>query len=253
MEFITLLLFFLIGAIIPIFYIWRGFKNKTISRSKILLILSGLLILMGIFVLKYHKRITSLFKSSALFVTIQKEVNQPCNCSGLQIEKDAYNKHRQLAISVSNNRFLKNNDARINFIKSKHLVDVEINKGYTIAPLGHSSRHLTRLAYDRLIELGKRFNDEMELHTSNNAKFVVSSLSRTEDNEQKDLRKFEKNATTGISSHSYGVSFDISDIITSGNCSDARKILEQILKTMQEEKKILICPESNCVHVTVIK
>ena len=227
--------------------------NKTISRSKILLIISGLLILMGFFVFKYHKRITSLFKSSAIFVNIQKEVNQPCNCSGLQIEKDAYSKHRQLAISVSNNRFLKNNDARINFIKSKHLVDVENNKGYTIAPLGHSSRHLTQLAYGRLIELGKRFNDEMELHTSSNAKFVVSSLSRTEDNEQKDLRKFEKNATSGTSSHSYGVSFDISEIQTSGNCLDARNILEQILKSMQDEKKILICPESNCVHITIIK
>jgi hypothetical protein len=241
------------GIIIFFVYILLGLKNKSLSRYKILLMLSGLIILMGLFVLKYHKRITSLLRSSTVFVNIQREVYQPCNCNGLQIEKDAYSKHRQLAISVSDNRFLKNNDARINFIKSKHLVDVENNKGYTVAPLEHSSRHLTQLSYDRLIELGKRFNDEMELHTSSNAKFVVSSLSRTEDNEQNDLRKFEKNATIGKSSHSYGVSFDISDIITSGNCSDARKILEQILTTMQEENKILICPESNCVHVTVIK
>jgi hypothetical protein len=217
------------------------------------MLLSGLLILMGLFVLKYHTRLIKYFKSSTLIPPINTIGSQSCNCNGLNINKDSYLKHRQTAISVSNNRFLKDDFARINFIKSNHLVDVDNNKGYFVAPLEHSSSHLTKIAYARLIELGSRFNIAMELQTSSRAQFVVSSLSRTENNEQQKLRKFEKNATSGTSSHSYGVSFDISEIRTSGDCSFARNKLEETLKSMQDEKKILICPESNCVHVTVIK
>jgi hypothetical protein len=78
-------------------------------------------------------------------------------------------------------------------------------------------------------------------------------MTRTED-QQKIIRKLHKRtATNGKSTHSYGVSFDISQIISYQNCSIAYEALTSALEKMQKEGKILLCPESECIHVTVVK
>jgi hypothetical protein len=141
---------------------------------------------------------------------------------------------------------------RHKFIHQNHLVDVVDNDGYRIAHLTHSSAHLTQHAYDRLKEMGIRFKTALKLLAKSDAYFVVSSLSRTEHTQQEELRKIAMNATSGISSHSYGVSFDIEKIKTPDRCLDVQMCLKQVLREMQDEGKILLCPESNCIHVTVI-
>ena len=59
-------------------------------------------------------------------------------------------------------------------------------------------------------------------------------------------------ATKGTSTHSYGVSFDINTVVgDNGYCERRTQVLKKILTEMQKEGKILLCPESKCIHVTV--
>jgi hypothetical protein len=78
----------------------------------------------------------------------------------------------------------------------------------------------------------------------------LSSVLRTEV-QQKRIRKLYPNAATfKNSTHSYGVSFDIA-YLKSKDCSVSNRALNEVLNEMQLEEKILICPEKNCLHITV--
>jgi hypothetical protein len=252
--FITLNILLSLGVLICLIKIGIDIRNKAEGSSKapkLILILSFL----SLVIINYsnRKQIVKIYRSlTELEVSSSMEIN-PCACDLVgQIKKDEYSKHRFYAKKVTNNRFIKDNAVLKKLIDCNHLVDVRNNKGYAIAPLQHSSKHLTIKSYMRLVELGKRFHDSMELLSTSNAHFVVSSLTRTEYPQQQELRPIENGATKGTSTHSYGVSFDISKVVTNGDCAVAQKILIQTLKSMKAENKILICPEFKCVHVTVI-
>lgn len=70
---------------------------------------------------------------------------------------------------------------------------------------------------------------------------------------KKFFAKNNKSATKGLSTHSFGVSFDISSIQSSGYCEEALVALSKALTKMQEKKQLLICPENGCYHITVVK
>lgn len=85
--------------------------------------------------------------------------------------------------------------------------------------------------------------------------FVVTSLTRTIESQQS-LSRINKNATTNISTHSYGVSFDISYTRFNGKRggnSELQKVLEDILISYQKKKSIYVLMErqSTCYHITV--
>ncbi len=254
MENVVFLILLFFVFLIASLFLWHGMLKKTLSPRKILIVILSLLLFYGFIGLIFHKRIEKLIFFAFDYFSNSIPVTPICSCNFVgDIHKDAYVNHVSFARKVSNNRLINNDSTRNKFIQQKHLVDVVNNEGYRIAHLTHSSSHLTQLAYDRLKELGIRFKNALKSSNDLNDFFVVSSLSRTEHTEQEDLRKIEINAYKGISSHSYGLSFDIKGIRTLGTCPDAQLKLKQILHEMQEEKKILICPESNCIHVTVIK
>lgn len=130
------------------------------------------------------------------------------------------------------------------------LIKVKNNTGYKVAKLNHSKDVLVQPGYLILQEIGKRF------HTKTDGKyFTVTSLTRSVEN-QKRLTKFNHNATKNISSHSYGVSFDISYVRFNGvrgpNIA-LKKILWDILNDLENEKKIYVIHEKSqsCFHVTV--
>ena len=253
MKFVVLLIFLFIVFVIASLFLWRGIRKKTLSRGKMLIVISSLLLFYGLIGLIFRNRIEKLIFLVSEHSPFRITDTRHCSCNFVhELNKDAYVKHRTFARIVSNNRLIKNNLTRNRLVQQNQLVDVVNNEGYRIAKLTHSSSHLRQLAYDRLKEMGIRFKNALKSRALPNEYFVVSSLSRTEHTEQEDLRKKELNAAKGISSHSYGLSFDIEKIQTPGNCSDAQYQLKQILKEMQEEKKILICTETKCVHVTVI-
>ena len=171
-----------------------------------------------------------------------------------RLKKDDYWIHRDKAQKITNHQYIKDVKTRKEYVNSNKLLKVNDKgrKGYYIQKLDYSSKHLTPLAYKRLNDLGSLFMSYLKKSKDTKSYFIVSSLTRTE-KQQKDLRESgEKGATKGKSSHNYGVSFDISHIKSFSSDKITSKALENALKQMQKEKKILLLSENDCIHVTVI-
>ncbi|WP_296700875.1 DUF5715 family protein [Algoriphagus sp.] len=136
-------------------------------------------------------------------------------------------------------------------IEEEKLVPISEGAGYEVMKLTHSHPYITPYSKTILEELGRAFqmlNDEESY-------FTLTSVTRTPE-QQKSLRRRNKNATNGISSHSYGASFDISYIRFNGKKSWNRKNqkkLEMILNEFEKSGKIFFIKErkQSCYHVTV--
>ncbi|WP_192349236.1 DUF5715 family protein [Algoriphagus sp. Y33] len=136
-------------------------------------------------------------------------------------------------------------------VEGKQLVPVSKGNGYEVTPLTHSHPYVTPYSKIILEELGVAFQTLTDTESS----FTLTSVTRTPE-QQKKLRKRNKNATEGVSSHSYGASFDISYIRFNGKKNFNRtkqKKLEEVLNKFQEANKIFFIKErkQSCYHVTV--
>ncbi len=165
------------------------------------------------------------------------------------IEKE-YDKHLYAA---EHNGFglIEDEDHMKKLVEDEKLVEVSEGKGYEVMTLTHSHPYITPYSKTVLEEIGTAF----QTLTGTKTFFVLTSITRTPD-QQKSLRKRNRNATEGISSHSYGSSFDISYIRFNGKKSFDRKkqkALEKVLDEFQEEGKIFFIKErkQSCYHVTV--
>jgi hypothetical protein len=85
------------------------------------------------------------------------------------------------------------------------IVDSEL---YTVRILEHSAPYVTPDALALLDLIGERFRNALEEEALPHYRLTVSSATRTPAF-QEDLRSTNRNATTGTSSHEYGVSFDL--------------------------------------------
>lgn len=150
---------------------------------------------------------------------------------------------------MSNGAYIHNMDSLKAFQKRGELVKIEANAAYEVKRLSHSHALLHSKANARLKELSRRFKAKIKGTKEEDAYFVISSGSRTHA-QQKSLRKTNSNATRGKSAHSYGAAIDIARIRTNGSAKKAKKALLEVIKDMQKEKKLLICPESTCIHLT---
>jgi hypothetical protein len=182
-----------------------------------------------------------------------KSKNNVCACTWdtLKLNRDNYKtEHLPQAKKVSNNLFVEDKNELKRLVKKGKLIVIDHNEGYKIRRLQNSSKHLTKKGYQRLIEMGKRFKNKLKNTPEKDSFFELSSVLRTEE-QQKRIRKLYPNAATlNNSTHSYGVSFDIV-YIKSSNCKLSNQALNEVLNEMQAEGKILLCPEKNCIHVTV--
>ncbi|MEN2283187.1 DUF5715 family protein [Algoriphagus sp. SE2] len=136
-------------------------------------------------------------------------------------------------------------------IEEKKLVPISKGAGYEVMKLTHSHPYITSYSKTILEELGLAF----QVLTDDESYFTLTSVTRTPD-QQKSLRRRNRNATNGISSHSYGASFDISYIRFNGKKSWSRKNqkkLEKILNEFEKSGKIFFIKErkQSCYHVTV--
>lgn len=161
-----------------------------------------------------------------------------------------YDKH--LFAGESNGFGAIENESHFNkLIEEKQLVLINQGKGYEVMALTHSHPYLTPYSKVVLEELGQAF----QTLTDTESYFMLTSVTRTPE-QQKSLRRRNKNATSGESSHSYGVSFDISYIRFNGKKNwnrSKQKKLEKILNEFQDAGKILFIKEKkqSCYHVTV--
>ena len=112
--------------------------------------------------------------------------------------------------------------------------------------------HLTPLALKRLNELGELFRENLKGTKDANSYFVISSVTRTEKQQNEIKKAYPNAATKGKSTHSYGVSFDISKMMYKSSCKNSLQALEQALTEMQSQGKLLICPEKGCIHITIV-
>ena len=136
-------------------------------------------------------------------------------------------------------------------INSNQLVLINRGTGYQVDKLTHSHPFITPKSKTVLEELGQAF----QKLASEESFFTITSVTRTPEQQQK-LRKRNRNATSGISSHSYGVSFDISYVRFDGKKGQnwsAQKDLESLLNDFQAANKIFFIKErkQSCYHITV--
>lgn len=178
-----------------------------------------------------------------------------CNCrvqSG-QLPKDPYAKHRSEAKQLSGDQFIPNAQVRTELMKEGDLVRIPHIMGLKIRPLTHSSKDLHKNALPRLQELISRFTATCEARGIKEGELILSSVTRTEDQQKLVRKKFKNAATPGKSAHSFGAAVDILGVSSKGSCSKTKKALYDVLKNMRSEGKILLCPESQCIHVTFRK
>ena len=167
-----------------------------------------------------------------------------------RLRKDAYDNHL-LAAETKGVGIIEDEKLLFDLVENQTLVEVSSGLGYRVDKLTHSHPFISPEAKKVLEELGKTF----QAHAGGASYFTVSSATRTMD-QQKKLYRRNRNATSGNSSHSYGVSFDISYIRFNGKKAfnyKAQKQLEAVLNYFQEINKIYVIKErkQNCFHITV--
>ena len=181
--------------------------------------------------------------------------NKSCSCTSksLHFQRDSYSdKHRPLAKKASGGRFIEDKAKLKEYLDEHQLVPISDHKGYHIERLGHSSKHLTPLAKQRLEELGSLFRKNLKGTPDAKSYFLISSVTRTEAQQCKIRKVYPGSATLQKSTHSYGVSVDISRVMYKRSCKNSLKALEKAIGQMQGEGKLLICPEKGCIHLTFV-
>lgn len=249
------LLYFLFFTIYIVFsyFIYQKIKSKNKIIALFFLILSLLIAL--IFLAKKRSVYIRLKTLSKNVKNITRNKKCEATIYTLKVQKDDYNRfHRPLAIKTTNNGYIKNQSVLKRYIQNKKIVEIDENDGYYIQHLTHSTKHLTPLAYKRLKELGLLYRSYITLENEKKSYFILSSITRDEAQQNEVRLTNPRTATKNISTHSFGVSFDISAIKSKdNNCNHCLDALSKALTKMQKERKIMICSESSCIHITVIK
>ncbi len=239
-------------------------RPRTKRKLKMLVLLAGFaLIVSGIGFVSYQVwTFVSEWVSDDEIVTeaiptentpqIPEKKKEVCGCTkhSIRFKRDHYEKHRHHAEQLNNRKIL--TDKAIH--NSSALAHVNDGKGYRIDhhKLTHSQPYLNHYAYKVLQDMGKAYSDKVKDTKAEGSTFHISSLTRTKEQQEK-LRRTPsgRNATPNVSTHSYGASFDIYKFDNTNSCEVARKAFEAVIKEFQKSGRILLCPEGNCIHVTV--
>lgn len=228
--------------------------GKKLTIKKALRILGICFFVVLIILFPYRFRIKAkllIFKNSVVHNIVQ---SNQCSCKQMPLPKDDYaSAHRAQAIRTTKNGFILNDQILNQKIKSGQLIEIEEGDGFYMTSAANSTQHLTPLANKRLQELGKLFRSKINNPENQKDYFVITSMTRTEAQQEVIRKRYPGQATKGSSTHSFGVSFDIAEVKTKGNCQVGYEALRLALRQMQSEGKILLCPESTCMHVTVVK
>lgn len=263
-TFLILQIPILLCLIVVIAIIIKRKKNKKSLKRKAVLILFFYLVLLACILYSYRLRIKVWINE---YFTLKEKIDPPkieekdytpvnvysISELGKKLPKDNYKEiHRPKAIASTNNLFISNQKDLDQRLKERKLMSVEEKDGFHMKKATYSSQILTPLAAKRLWELGELFRSLITIEANKKDYFVISSMTRTEEQQQKIRKRYPRQATQGSSTHSFGVSFDISEIHTRGDRLHSFEALNRALIQMRNEGKILLCPESTCLHITVI-
>lgn len=164
------------------------------------------------------------------------------------IKNNPYREHIAVGKALTLNP-LDNREQVERAYREKLLVKVKNSRGVIIDELTHSKPYLHKASAEILKEIGREFYKE-----TSGGRIIITSLTRPIER-QRELVRTNINASPNVSSHSYGVSFDIAytRFNRDGKYNhDAHRAIETILKRFQAEGKILVIREtqSACYHVT---
>lgn len=167
-----------------------------------------------------------------------------------KLAKDTYEDHLNAA-ELKGIGLIQDEKYLLDLVANRVLVEANSGAGYRVEELTYSHPYVTPESKKILEEMGQTF----ETLAGQGSYFTVTSATRTME-QQKKLKRRNRNATDGNSSHSYGVSFDISYIRFNGKKDYNRKYqkdLETVLKHFQKENKIFVIKERSqaCYHITV--
>ena len=180
---------------------------------------------------------------------------KPCSCSKhtMKLARNPYTQHQNRARTLPGSFFVKNKTALTAGAERGDLERIpEVGRGYHLYGLTHSEPFLLPAARAVLEDMANRFADAMEGTKDEGASIRITSLTRTEA-QQNRLRRRNANAFRGKSSHNYGASFDVAFIDRpdeSVTCGGPTWAMQTILQDMQKEGKILVIPEGICMHIT---
>jgi hypothetical protein len=252
---LTFCLLAIIGFALSVFLVTWSFAKKITWIKAVLFIFSYGVLCMGILLFMIDKRKPNLMKRIPIVRSIKKsESKRNCDCtwSSLALKKEDYTAHKTSAKRITNGMYITNEASRMKWIGRRKLVPVDEADGFGISNLDYSSAHLTPLAKKRLYELGQRFRASIQNPDEKKSYFMVSSITRSQVQQTQICERYPNACTRDHSPHSYGVAFDIYKVTSSGrNCTIGMSALQEVLTQMQREGKILLCPESKCIHVTV--
>ena len=181
----------------------------------------------------------------------------PCSCckKTIRIPKNPYTRHQTAARSLPNSFFVKN-DAELQYgLSVSKLVEVSDGRGYRIDRPKYSKAVLLPEVRDPLENMGNDYADALKGTDSEGTVFRVTSMTRT-NNQQRSLRKRNRNATKSLSTHSYGASFDIAFMDRANdddNCNRPTREIQKLLLRYQNEGRILIIPEGGCMHIKLLR
>ena len=176
-----------------------------------------------------------------------------CNRTSLKLTGNPYSAHQKAARNLPNSFFVKNVSELNAGKQRKKLVPVSDGIGYHIAPLQHSHAYLLPEVKSLLEDMGVAFANELIGTPSEGTTFRVTSMTRTGDQQEKLGRK-NVNAIGESSTHSYGASFDIAFTDRPNNdadCSDPTWAIQRVIQSFQNSGRILVVPESGCIHITL--
>ena len=148
-------------------------------------------------------------------------------------------------------KILKNGKDVQKYINNGKLKKIsKTGKGYRIQKLDYSRPYLNSKSKISLEKIATKFNKE-----TNGSTLTISSVTRTLE-DQCNLRKVNRNASLGISSHNYGNSFDISYVRFNNVLKHNPKLdkaLEKVLDYYVKAGRIYYIKEKHqaCYHVTV--
>ncbi len=167
-----------------------------------------------------------------------------------RLQKDSYDDHLNTA-ELKGIGLIHDEEQLLKLVENSVLVEASEGAGYRVDSLTYSHPYFSLHSKKVLEEIALTF----ETLNGKGNYFTVTSGTRTME-QQKKLSRRNRNATKGESSHSYGVSFDISYVRFNGKKNydrKAQKDLEAVLKHFQKENKIFVIKERRqaCYHVTV--
>ena len=169
------------------------------------------------------------------------------NSKTISVKKDKYHLHRNAGKNLPGISLAKNKAQQQQLIKKEVLVSLH-DQDFYVQKMHYGTPFVHNEMEKILIELQHRFEEKQKAHDLHDIEFVITSAYRTT-SDQNRLRKVNRNATKSISSHSYGASVDIAKLSGKG-CKQAVPLFQELLKEMQSEKKLYLCPESKTMHIT---